>query len=161
MPSTYEPIATYTAPSNIANYTFSSIPSTYTDLILVANGKNDSAGNRALYVRFNGDSGTNYSLTQMQGDGTNATSNRASNQNQSALGNFLNNTTITISHFQNYSNTSINKTIVNRSNAASTVVQTNVNLWRSNSAISSILLFLNADNFATGTTFTLYGIKAA
>jgi hypothetical protein len=160
MPSTYESIATYTVPSDAANYTFSSIPSTFTDIILVVTGNNGTGGNRALYARFNGDAGTNYSTTKMQGTGSVA-SDRAANVNQAQLGNFLNNTTLSINHLQNYSNTSINKMIAFRCNAASTVVQTGVCLWRSNSAISSIFLFLNDGNFVTGTTFTLYGIKAA
>lgn len=161
MPATYEPIGTYTAPSAVSNYTFTSIPSTYTDLILVINGSNNSAGNRALYARFNADAGTNYSNTKMQGDGTNATSDRVANANQAQLGNFLNNTTLSINNLQSYSNTSFHKTIVTRGNATSTVVQTGVTLWRSTAAISSILIFLNADSFSAGTTFTLYGIKAA
>jgi hypothetical protein len=97
----------------------------------------------------------------MNGDGSSATSDRQSSQTQGNLGNFLNNQTLIICQFQNYSNTTTNKTILFRQNAASTSVQAGVTLWRNTSAITSIYLFLNADSFATGSTFTLYGIKSA
>ena len=161
MPATYEPIATQTLGSAAATVTFSSIPGTYTDLVLVANGFNDTGGNRALYGQFNSDTGTNYSFTKMNGDGSTTTSDRSSSLNQAVLGNFLNNATATIIQFQNYSNTTTNKVMLFRQNAPSTVIQAGIVLWRSTSAITSILLYLNSGNFSTGSTFTLYGIKAA
>ncbi len=80
MPTTYEPIATTTLGSAAATITFSTIPATYTDLRVVWVGTvtvADSAG-----MRFNSDSGTNYSRTVLQGDGSAASSNRSTSQNQ-------------------------------------------------------------------------------
>ena len=62
MPNTYEPIATNTLGSAASSVTFSSIPSTYTDLIVVMNYAN-STGLADVFFRFNGDTGSNYSDT--------------------------------------------------------------------------------------------------
>lgn len=160
MASTYTPIATQTLVSAQTDVTFNSF-SGYTDLILIIRGNNTSGGNRAAYIQFNSDTGANYSYTQMFGDGSSATSSRAASQNQSFLGNFLNDNTAVVAQFQNYSNATTYKTFLSRANSASTVVQANVNLWRSTSAITSMKLYLNADQWAIGTSFTLYGIQGA
>jgi hypothetical protein len=72
MAPTYEPIATTTLGTAAASITFSSIPATYTDLRLVVVAKAVSAS--TLDVRFNNDSGTNYSKTEISGDGSSAVS---------------------------------------------------------------------------------------
>jgi len=164
--STYEPIFTYTLPSNQANYTFSSIPSTYTDLILVVNGQVSS--NVSLAIQINGDTGNSYSVTEMFGDGTTPSSFRQSNNAQitvASIGAQINSGSQWVStlHFQNYSNSTTNKTILGRTSAAATGVNAIVALWRSNSAINSIKFmgYNNSSGFTTGTTLTLYGIAAA
>jgi hypothetical protein len=71
--------------------------------------------------------------------------------------------TAIISNIQNYSNTTTYKTAINRSNAASQGVEAMVTMWRSTSAINSIVI--STDNggaiLDTGSTFTLYGVKSA
>jgi hypothetical protein len=161
MPATYESIATTTLGSATATVTFSSIPATYTDLVLIFRGNNSSAGNRAGTIIFNSDSGANYSGTQLQGDGSAAASSRDSNSSVGYFANVLNDNSTAIIQIQNYSNTTTNKTFLGRGNNPSTVVQARVGLWRNTAAINSFTLGLNADNYATGSTFTLYGIKAA
>ena len=67
-----------------------------------------------------------------------------------------------IGQIQNYSNTTTYKTWLSRSNIPADFVGALVGLWRSTSAITTIqFLTTTADTFAIGTTFTLYGIKAA
>jgi len=61
----------------------------------------------------------------------------------------------------NYANTTTNKTILSRSNAADKGVMATVSLWRNTAAINSITLLASANNFATGSTFSLYGVKNA
>ena len=56
---TYEPITNTTIASATQSVTFSSIPQTYTGLIVVINGV-QSGGNTSMYFRYNGDAGTNY-----------------------------------------------------------------------------------------------------
>jgi hypothetical protein len=170
MPSTYEPIATQTLGSNTTTVTFSSIASTYTDLIIVLNGKDGSVTSADISIQFNSDTGSNYSFTYLYGNGTTAASGRASNNTAARLGYFTTRGTtdgyMGIAQIMNYSNTTTFKTMITRSNALSSNTtypgtETIVNLWRSTSAITSIDIKSPTSTFATGSTFTLYGIKAA
>ena len=68
--SSYTPIATYTIPTAVNSYTFSSVPSTYTDLQLVISGTLSSGATMQLV--FNGDTTNVYSGTALYGDGTSA-----------------------------------------------------------------------------------------
>jgi len=161
MASTYTPIATYTAASDQSSITFSSLGS-YTDIRIVANMQDTN-----LYglLRFNSDSGSNYSRTWMYGNGSSAQSNRNSNQTSAYWGatssgsEFL----VNLMDIMNYSNSTTYKTMLVRQNQASAEVDAFVYLWRSTSAITSIS-FVSATGTATikaGSTITLYGIKAA
>ena len=161
MASTYEKIATTTLGSAASTITFSSISGSYTDLVLILAGINDIAGNRALRLQFNSDTGSNYSYTYMQSDGSTAISTRASSQTTMQFGNFTGGQTVSILNIQNYSNTTTYKTAIARTNPTDTVVQAFVGLWRSTAAITRIDLTLNADNFNTGCVATLYGILKA
>lgn len=165
MASTYTPIATTTLGSPTATYTFNSISSGYTDLILIFNGTL-SNGPTNVVVTVNSDTGTNYSGTYVGGDGSSAFSGRNSNAtgfNPTYMSTISN---TTIYQFMNYSNTTTYKTVLARSNATNTNALAYAGLWRGstgsavNQPITSITL-TNAYNFTTGSTFTLYGIKAA
>ena len=165
--STYTPIATTTASGSVSSITFSSIAGTYTDLVLIASASLAS-GAENLRLRFNSDTGSNYSNTVLVGSGSGAASTRASNQTYiSADSNGYVTTTnnIYIINIQNYANTTTNKTALIRANnaaAAASGVDAIVGLWRSTSAITSVtLLNLGGVNFTTSSTFTLYGIAAA
>jgi len=157
---TYEPIATTTLGSATNTVTFSSIPGTYTDLLLSYGVKSNSATD--VLCRFNSDTGSNYSQTVLQGNGTTAASGRSSNQTRILLDScgYPNNPSPNVCNvsFMNYSNTTTFKTAISR-NAGSSTVTGEVGLYRSTSAISSITL-TGGVNFATGSTFSLYGIKA-
>jgi hypothetical protein len=162
--SSYTPIATHTIATAASSYVFSSIPATYTDLVLVVNaatGSNDID----MYIQVNSDTATNYSWTRLLGTGGAQISSRASN---TSLGFRVGNMSGTdvgqnnvIVQFQNYSNTTSNKTVLSRGNNAANLVETFVGLWRSTSAISSMNIKTQSGNFSVGSTFTLYGIKAA
>jgi hypothetical protein len=159
--NTYEAIATQTLGSATASVTFSSIPSTYTDLVIVVNGTM-SASENSLGLRLNGDTATNYSSTALYGDGVSAASLRQTNDTKMYLGRMtsVNNSTSLI-YVQNYSNTTTNKTVLSRGNSTAIVMAT-VSLWRSTAAVTSVTVSDYASsNFLTGTTFSLYGIKAA
>ena len=162
MPATYDPIATQTLGSSAASVTFSSIPATYTDLVLVFNGTSLAAS--YLSLQYNSDTASNYSVTLMRGDGTTASSNRYSNINDiyASIGNTLQ-TTISniIFQIQNYSNSTTYKTSISRTNQPSNATEAGVGLWRSTATINAIKILSPNANFATGSVFTLYGIKAA
>jgi hypothetical protein len=110
------------------------------------------------------DTGTNYSYRYLSGDGTSAVSGNNSNLVSTLSGRLGNVNSTNIVHFMNYSNTTTYKTIMSRGNDASTSGQVGayVCLWRSTVAINIIkILEATGDTYAAGSTFTLYGIKAA
>ena len=165
MAKTYEPIATTTASGSQSSITFSSISGSYTDLILVFNGA-DATTAEDVQIQVNGDTGSNYSRTWVTGTGSAAASSRSSSQtymriNQNAyIGTAF--AYVYIVQFMNYSNSTTYKTVLSRANGAPNGVDASVNLWRNTAAITSILCYTGAaTNFASGSTFTLYGIKAA
>jgi hypothetical protein len=113
---------------------------------------------------MNGDSGTNYSSTTLKGNGSSASSARLSNINRivfDADGASTSITNVNVINFQNYANTTTNKTVVGRSSDATYGTAAIVGLWRSTAAITSITIGIDGHNFITGSTFTLYGIAAA
>jgi hypothetical protein len=161
MASTYTPIATTTLGSAASSITLSSIPSSYTDLIAVFVGSNASADD--FIMRFNSDLSSLYSTTQLIGDGTSASSIRTTSVAQIALGygttSRINSAIINV---MNYSNTSVNKTSIIEYVNTNDFVRRTVALYRSTSAISSITIQRSgAGNMNSGTSLTLYGIKAA
>lgn len=162
--STYEKIEAKTLGSNTATVTFTSIPATYTDLVMIMSVTNTGAAN-SVNAKFNSDSGSNYSFTDLGGNGSAAGSWRASNQSSLALeyaGGISSTQGNYIMNLMNYANTTTYKTIITRHNDTAYGLDANVGLWRSTSAINRIdFNIANATSFTTGSTFTLYGIKAA
>ena len=157
MALTYESIATTTLGSATPSYTFNSIPSTYTDLIMVFNG---TSGNN-ISLRFNSDTGSNYSITRMQGNGSSASSSRYSNIT-SMYGPYSSTDSIAIWQVMNYSNATTYKTALARGGGASDTADAYVGLWRSTSTITSLtVLSQGSGNLGSGATLTLYGIKSA
>lgn len=163
--ATYEPIATNTVSGSSTNsVSFTSIPSTYTDLVLVVNSSKTTSGLVNIYLRFNNDSGTNYSATRMYGDGTSSLSFRQSDTIWAIGGNQPDSITNTIFNIMSYSNTTRFKTMISRYNStvSGDSLSAGVALWRSTSAINRVDCLLSASNFFTaGSTLTLYGITAA
>ena len=169
MAVTYTPIATTTITTAVSSYTFSSIPSTYTDLVLVSNVRSTrAAADDSLYIRLNSDTATNYSYTELKGNGTTASSNRQSSisafyaaQNVAAASQASGTFTPVLFNFNNYSNATTYKTILTRNSFAGGEVSAEVGLWRSTSAITTIQIYCAIGNLDIGTTLTLYGIQAA
>lgn len=161
--ATYTPIATTVGTGASGTINFTSIPSTYTDLIVVCNNTNTSAAN--MYMTFNGDSGAHYSETYLNGNGTTASSGRDTTP-------YLNRSTTisttpvqTVIHIMNYANTTTYKTALARYANGSGETNTVVILWRGSSgsstdAITSVQI-VGTTAFTTNSTFTLYGIAAA
>jgi len=160
MPITYEPIATNTLGSAAASVTFSTISGSYTDLVLVFAGSITS-GFDAINMQFNGDTGTTYSRTILVGNGTTASSSRDSTASSIQIGIMGTDQSNTIWNVMNYANITTYKTVLSRGNSASNSVRANVGLWRNTAAITSIILTAASSTFISGSTFTLYGIKAA
>lgn len=163
MSRTYEPIQTQVLSGTQATITFSSIPQTYTDLVLVAHCVSiSSATSSSIGVQFNGDTATNYSRTLLFGNGSTIASTRDSSVTSSAILYYEGQTLLAanVLNIMNYANTTTNKTFIARANYASSTVRLGTGLYRSTAAITSVTLVPTTSSFATGSTFTLYGIKA-
>ena len=157
----------------VNNFSFTSIPQTFTDLELVISARvTGSTANQGMYIQLNGDGGTVYSGTILRSFGSGMDTFRFSGSNafgQIDLPNDLN-TASTYSnasvYFPNYRSSNFKQVLVENvkeSNTTTTAVmlQLQGNLWRNTSAITSIGIGTNisAPNFAGNSVFSLYGIK--
>ena len=168
--NTYQAIATETLASAQASVTFSSIPSTYTDLVLVVNAA--LSNNTPLYMRPNNNTSSVYSTTWLLGNGSAASSSR---YNQTALGgsgilidNYGGSTGFPSDfsgmakyEIMNYANSTTYKTILVRAGTATNWTVASSNLFANTTAISSIYIYPYIGTLLTGSTFNLYGIAAA
>lgn len=165
MPATYEPIATTTLGSATNSINFTSIPSTYTDLVIILVGTVSVAA--VPCIRFNSDTGTNYSGTNIAGNGTGAVSSRSVGDTQ-IFSNFTQNFSTTVPGLLqidifSYAG-STNKSVFVRESRDENgfgLASSLVGLWRNTSAITSINLRPESQNWKIGTTATLYGILRA
>jgi hypothetical protein len=169
MPATYEPLATTNITAGTSVISYQSLSSAYTDFILVASNVTGSVAGTTLYLRFNNDSGANYSNTELYGNGTTAASSKNTGFTVIPMMYFITQGTlqtgqIAIAQILNYSNTSVYKTVIVRENNAADPNYPGtgaiVGLWRNTAAINRIDISNNGYTF-NGGTLTLYGIKAA
>lgn len=165
---TYTQIATYTVPSNTTSYTFTSIPGTYTDLVISMSIVSSSAN--TLFIRFNGDSSSLYSATRLYGSGSSAGSDRDTGAAYGVLTNYAApNSSFgqhnTILNVMNYANTATYKNWISRSNVFNAGTDLITGLYRSTSAITSIGFSTNGfggtSTLLAGSIITLYGIASA
>jgi hypothetical protein len=168
MAYTYDSIATTTTAVASPAITFSSIPQTYTDLVLVVSIRtNSTPASFGTGIRFNGDTGTNYSRTVLYGAGAGAVSFRDTNQTRffaSSGFTTANQFNLIRLNIMNYTSSSSYKSFALINDDLADVASISSGLWRSNNAITSLTVTPyddNATGFATGCTFTLYGIKSA
>lgn len=162
--STYTPIAIQTLNVDTAIITFSSLPQNYTDLVLVINGNTN--GDDEVRLRFNNDSGNNYSEVGMYGNGTSPAVTKYTNTNYVQLGGIYTSsgTGTNIIEIMSYANLSTYKTVLARANSGN-YVQARVATWRgsnglSTEAINRIDAYSASGTFSSGTTFTIYGISS-
>jgi hypothetical protein len=170
MPSTYELITGETLASSAASYTFTAIPSTFTDLVVRISARNAQSTNypALMRVRFNSDTSSIYSNTYVFGqDGTPGSFNEsnvdrigayASNGNTSTSDTFSN-VEIYIPSYLVSQNKPVGVSGVAEINSTTAnIVAASAGLYRSTTAISSITLS-NANDLLAGSSFYLYGIK--
>ena len=169
--NTYVAIESYTLAASQATISFTSIPATYTDLVLVVTAKSLIAGATDSFgIAVNGVTSATYSRTYLETSGSSATSGRQTSQirivTDYVMGTAGSDYGVYTWNFMNYSNTTTNKTVLyrggNNSNTGGFNVQATVYLVPTTSAISSLTIAtMNGPNWAIGSTFNLYGIKAA
>jgi len=171
MTTTYEKIQTATLGSAQANVTFSNISGSYTDLVLVGSAKSLNTGTDSIGIAVNGNTSSIYSRTYLEGNGSAVTSGRQTAQIR-IVSDYIMGTSGTADfgvytwNFMDYSNTTTKKTVLFRGNNTAVSGGWNtssmVYLVNITSAITSLTIAtMNGPNLASGSTFTLYGIKAA
>ena len=161
------PIATQILAS-YNNISFTNIPQTYQDLMLVVSSGTQQSGSSADYARlaFNGGA-IGMSTTLLTGDGSSVTSTRETTTTSGGAigirpayaanlqGSF-------VTHILNYANSSTYKTSISRSASdanGSGTTQLTVNLWQSTAAINAIIWGGSGNYPGAGSTATLYGIR--
>lgn len=156
--STYE-LITAATPGATTSYTFSSIPSTYTNLVLVSNATSGAT----IDFRFNGDTGSNYSGVEMWGPNGADIYTQKDNATAGTLrdsGTTLGNNP-SVLNIQQYKNTNVYKHFVSEMNDDRyNRAYRRQGYWANTSAITSIIVYSTV-SWDAGSTFTLYGIKGA
>jgi len=160
--SSYESIATVTVGAGGASSSsFTSIPSTYKHLQIRWISRS-SGGAYNPTIQFNSDTGSNYAWHYIDGNGSSASSGNTANTNNILLPAISNNANIFatgIIDILDYSNTNKFKTTRTFQGVdynGSGAIDLFSGLWRSTSAISSILLNFSSAQYSQ---FALYGIK--
>lgn len=159
LPSTLTPIATNTLTTATASISFSNIPQTYTDLVLVVRG--GTTASAASKVNLNNVTSGIYANTRFWGDGTSTASDRAPNSGEMYTGGGWFSDGMFVVNILNYTNTNIYKPMLSRYSNPSSFTFFNCTTWMSTNAVTSIQVGLNTSTYISGTSFTLYGVKAA
>jgi hypothetical protein len=158
---TYTPLATVTLGTAAASVTFSSIPATYRDLILVVEGTTVGTGGARL--RLNNNSGSNYRYVLMYALASGGPVSAAAG-GQTLMFPTTSETTAGERFFYaaqilDYATTNKHKTVLFRDHEKNaTVIGSSAQIWTSTDAVTELNLFLNTSTYATGSTFNLYGV---
>ena len=173
MANTYTLIQAQTLASSAASVTFSSIPATYTDLVVRMSVRSDRANVAdGLFLKFNSDTASVYSSTYLsvnnsdsivgsgRGTGTSSDVYYYYTDGANATSNTFSNTELYIPSYTASQNKPLSLTSMAEGNTAAFSMGANAGLWRNTAAITSINIvsFVGA-NFVTGSSFYLYGIK--
>jgi hypothetical protein len=168
MPTTYTLITSTVLGSGSSDVTFSSIPQTYTDLVVRVSMRSTGA-NQITRFNINGDAGNFYSYTVLQGNGgTVGTSNNTGvgtmQWNESMTSSTDTGSTFGVMelYIPNYTatqNRQLSNVYVTEGNTSTQYINLNSNLYKSSTAITSISFTKSSFQFAIGSSFNLYGIK--
>jgi hypothetical protein len=169
MPTTYEAIATVTVGSGgAATIDFTSIPATYTDLVMLLSIRDNRATviDSEAYIKFNNNT-SNYSYRYLYGSGVSVGSGNAASYPPMAItcagataSTFASNS-VYIPNYAGSNNKSVSVDGVSESNIASGVYAYLVaGLWSNSAAINQITITpFGGNSFVQYSTATLYGIK--
>ena len=164
-------LATISLTSSQSSVTFTGIPDTYSNLQIRATTLH-SFNNDSFYLRFNGDSASNYSWGQLYGDGAGVAFGSSGGSSTWGLwgtggANTASYTSASIIEIADANSTTKNKTVRSFSggdrnvNSSSYLKILNCN-WRNNTdKINSITLYPENGTFSAYTHFALYGIRTA
>lgn len=157
---TYKPLANVTLAGTASSVTFSSIPATYRDLVVVFLGGGST--NLEGRIRLNSDTGSNYDYVRLSGDGSSTTSAGAASGTSGFISGIAKATTTGALqmniNIMDYSATDKHTTIISRASQAANGSEAFANRWVNTAAVTSVQILTSTGNWATGTTVNLYGI---
>jgi len=166
MAYSYKLIEAKTLASAVSSITFSSIPQTYTDLLLKTCARGSTTGGDPwsdAQLSFNGNT-SNQTERWLGGFGSAAASGTGSQMilrvnKDSSTSNTFDNSEFYIPNYTsaNYKSVSLDNAVEN--NATAALLMFNAQLWSNTAAITSLTLALGAGNFMVNSTFYLYGIS--
>jgi len=171
MATTYVAIATTTVGSGGAsNIEFTSIPATYTDLVVSFSGRSVYNGTTdVLKLTFNGNTSSNYTRREIEGDGASAASYSETTTSgfqyiyvpgNTGTTSTFGNCQIYVPNYAGSNNKSFSVDNVIERNNTTAYACLMAGLWANSAAITSLKLeSQNASNIAQYSTATLYGIK--
>ena len=173
--SAFDSIGSVILSSNTATVTFSSIPQTYTHLLLKGSSRatTSGAGDVSGIMQFNSDTGTNYSWHRLYGygGGTPAGADASASASSLIYGDICANGTMSslfspfVTTILDYTSTVKHKafySLTGFSNNANGAIFLNSGVWRPSSpvAITSLTLKLSdSTSYVSGSIFSLYGVK--
>jgi hypothetical protein len=154
---TYVSLGTITLASTDSEIVFSSIPATYRDLVLVHVGA--TSAEDQIRIRFNSDTGSNYSFVQMGGDssGTFSTSGTLDGARISFGSTAINSTIV---HIMDYSASDKHTTLLSRANKGAGDVRAHAARWANTAVVTTVSFYPITGTFSVGTQVSLYGIAA-
>lgn len=169
MATTYTLISSNILSTNTSSITFSSIPSTYTDLVVLLTLRSGSAGT-TCNITFNGDTATNYNQTNMSTTASNTINSTNSSANtkfdisqfvvgSGATANTFSSGKMYISNYLSNNQKNVFFTAHNEGNATGVVSRQASGTYNTSSAITDITFDSLGTNYVTGSSFYLYGIK--
>ena len=173
MATTYTLISSNVLSSTTASVTFSSIPATYTDLVLKCSVRlSDVSATATVKVWFNSDTANNYSLTFLRGSGSAVATNRTSSSpyfstgqadGNGATANTFTSAELYIPSYTVSQNKPFSSISAQEDNSSTAYIEARSGLWRNTAAMTSISLQpIDAGiSFLSGSSFYLYGISNA
>ena len=166
MANTYTLISSVTVGAGGASsIDFTSIPATFTDLVLKLSTRTTGAAGADVSLRFNSAT-TNYSYRDIEGNGTSAASYNGTSflwageaNRGDATANTFASIDIYVPNYAGSNNKSISVDSVTENNGTLAYSDLIAGLWSNTAAITSISLLLSSGNHAQYSTAYLYGIK--
>jgi hypothetical protein len=150
---TYIALATVTLGSTDSEVVFSSIPATYRDLVLVAVHTSNTGG-ADTGIRFNSDTGSNYSMVRM----TSAPASASATQSYAYSGDNNPDRRTVITQIMDYAQTDKHKTLLTRYAGFNDTTMAIAARWANTNAITTVSIFPSGGSWTSGSTFSLYGV---
>lgn len=173
MANTFELIAsTSVTGATASSLDFSVIPATYTDLVVKLSLRvNAGSGGYQTYVRFNGDTGSNYNWRNLLGTGSSAVSQNPGapetgmritiSDSSGDTASTFSNAELYIPNYAGSTYKSVSADGVSENNATGATADLAAGIWNSTSAINAISIFASGASLVTNSTAYLYGVKNA